>query len=325
MSQAKVCIVVLNWNNWQDTLRCIESLLKLSSADFTVLVCDNDSNDDSLSNFSEWSLNSSFGAAAPFVVQRSSPKPSIQKAFSYQVVWVSTGGNLGFAGGNNVGIRLGIEYGVFDHFWLLNNDCVVEPDALHYLSEYMEGRPDVGICGAKLIYFHSPDKVQAYGGALHDKWTGRARYLGHLAHPDDLHNSSCVEEQLSYVAGASMFVRREFLEQIGLMHEDYFLYFEEIDWAIRGKGRFKLGYEPRAVVYHKEGGTIGSSSDTRKTSLVSDFYLFRNRLRFTRRFFPEALPSVWGVMLMQALRRGLRGQIDRMWLILRILFGKQRL
>ncbi|WP_081627184.1 glycosyltransferase family 2 protein [Methyloversatilis discipulorum] len=319
-----VVIIILNWRNSIDTLACIESLLGLGYRKFKIVVCDNSSSDGSLEDFLDWSAENPDVAAQNFISLESEDN-AIRDAFVNRVVWIQTGANLGFAGGNNVGIRLALKLGGVDFFWLLNNDCVVAGDSLSYLCQYMTTHPDVGICGAKVIYFHSPDRVQAYGGASHDKWTGRAHYLGHLSHPDDPHDSVIVENQLSYVAGASMFVRREFVERVGLMHEDYFLYFEEIDWALRGKGIFRLGYEPKAIVFHKEGGTIGSSSDTRKTSRLSDFYLFRNRLRFTRRFFPEALPSVWLVMLLQGIRRGLRGQFERMWLIFQILAGKQHL
>lgn len=319
-----VVIVILNWRNSVDTLACIESLLGLGCRCFKIVVCDNASSDGSSEVFLEWSARNP-GVAAQYFISSESDDSSVRSAFLNRIVWVQTGANLGFAGGNNVGIRLASKVGEVDYFWLLNNDCVVDGDSLTSLCKYMTTHTDVGICGAKLIYFHSPDRVQAYGGASHSKWTGRARYLGHLSHPDDAHDSFVVERQLSYVAGASMFVRREFIERVGLMHEDYFLYFEEIDWALRGKGLFRLGYEPNAIVFHKEGGTIGSSSDTRKTSRLSDFYLFRNRLRFTRRFFPEALPTVWLVMFLQGIRRGLRGQFERMWLIFQILAGKQHL
>lgn len=319
-----VAIIVLNWRNADDTLSCVNSLLALNAHSYKIIVCDNFSSDGSSEKFLEWASVHSDVAAQRFVSTQSDENELIS-VFQKRVVWVQTGANLGFAGGNNVGIRLASRLGDFDYFWLLNNDCVVESNSLSFLCRYMVAHPDVGICGAKIIYFDSLDSVQAYAGAQYNKWTGRAHYLGHLAHPNAPHDSANIEKKLSYVAGASMFVRRSFVEQVGLMHENYFLYFEEIDWALRGRGVFRLGYEPDAIVFHKEGGTIGSSSDTRKTSRLSDFYLFRNRLRFTRRFFPEAMPTVWFVMLLQAFRRGFRGQFDRMWLIFKILFGKQRL
>ena len=95
---------------------------------------------------------------------------------------------------------------------------------------------------------------------------------------------------MNYVEGASMLVTRQFLEEIGIMCEDYFLYFEEADWAIRAEGRFKLAYAPESIVYHKVGGSIGTSSNPAKKSYTCDYFNIRNRLLFTRRFYPTALP-----------------------------------
>jgi len=109
-------------------------------------------------------------------------------------------------------------------------------------------------------------------------------------------DGAAVEQQLSCVVGAAMLVSRPFLEQVGLMREDYFLYYEEIDWATRAKGRFKLGYAPRSVVFHKEGASIGTTASG--GSPLSMFYLFRNRIRFTWRFHRPYLPVVLAVALL---------------------------
>ena len=115
---------------------------------------------------------------------------------------------------------------------------------------------------------------------------------------------------MNYVEGASMLVSRGFLKQIGLMCEDYFLYFEEVDWALRARGHFCLGYAPDSVIYHKVGKSIGTSSNPAKKSLVCDYYNICNRIRFTRRFYPAALPTVYLVLLAE--------------ILLRILFAKTR-
>jgi len=93
-------------------------------------------------------------------------------------------------------------------------------------------------------------------------------------------------------------VRRPFLEQIGLMSENYFLYFEEIDWATRARGKYSLAYAPRSVVYHKEGRSIGTSVDRAKRSSSSCYYLARSGMLFTKRYFPLACLGV-GVTLFE--------------------------
>lgn len=318
----KVVVVILNWRNASDTIVCLESVLRSTMDSFTVFVCDNASEDGSIERFLEWSASRP-DVASSVVLGRDSSADLVRTALEHRVVWIDSGANLGFAGGNNVALRVAIEHGSFEYFWLLNNDCVVDSGAMQALVERMTEDPTIGICGAKVRYLDGQKCVQAYGGARHNYWSGRALYLGHLRPAEAPHDPQLVENSMSYVCGASMFVRREFIETVGLLCEDYFLYFEEIDWALRGRSSFRLGYASKAEVFHKEGATIGSSSDTRRTSRLADFYLFRNRLRFTARFFPYALPSVWLVMLLQALRRGARGQTERMWLIVQILFGRR--
>ena len=155
----------------------------------------------------------------------------------------------------------------------------------------MEQDPDLGICGSTLVYFHQRDVVQAFGGAEYSRLTGRSRHVGAFLPISRVPESpEAVEREMSYVVGAAMLVSRAFLEQIGLMREDYFLYCEELDWAIRGAGRFRLGYAPQSVVWHKEGASIGTSANG--GSPVSVFYLFRNRVRVSARYFWWCLPGV---------------------------------
>lgn len=314
-----VAIFLLNWRGADDTIAAIESLLKSTYGDFQILVCDNASNDGSMEKFLAWAARNP-GVAAQGAIKSSSSEEQIQSQLQNKIVWVETGANLGFAGGNNVGIRLAMQYGDFKYFWLLNNDCEVHAGALDALVVRMEAESDIGICGAFIHYF-DPAHVQACAGAVYNPWTGRARYVGHQAPRGVSLDRAEVESRIDYVCGASMFVRREYIERIGLMAEDYFLYFEELDWAERGRSQFRLGYAPDAIVFHKEGASIGSNSDTRKTSHLADFYLFRNRLRFTWRHHPLAFPVVWLTLLLTAVSRVFRGQVERAWLILKVLFG----
>jgi GT2 family glycosyltransferase len=116
---------------------------------------------------------------------------------------------------------------------------------------------------------------------------------------------------MNYVNGASMLASRAFLEQIGLMEESYFLYFEEMDWAMRTRGKFALGYARESVIYHKDGATIGSNLDRRKRSILAERYLSRNRILFTKRFFPWALPTVLISVCLAAIHRFCIGDMKR--------------
>ena len=114
-----------------------------------------------------------------------------------------------------------------------------------------------------------------------------------------------------------MLVSRSFLDQVGLMREDYFLYFEELDWAKRGRPQFELGIAPTSHVYHKEGASIGSSTSREKRSSLSERYLSRNRILFTRRYYPKSLPSVFFWVYAAAFLRLLKGDPQRASLLVK--------
>ena len=120
-----------------------------------------------------------------------------------------------------------------------------------------------------------------------------------------------------------MLVSREFLSQVGPMCEDYFLYCEEVDWAWRARGRFRLAVETAAVVYHKEGATIGTESQGRPPSLLSDFFQARNRLRFAARHTPWYFPTVWLFLLIRTMKRLLHGQHANAGVMFSAIFGRQ--
>jgi len=230
---------------------------------------------------------------------------------------IQNGANLGFAAGNNVGLRYALGDEACQFCWLLNNDTVVEPDALSAMVRLMRQKPEIGLCGSLNLSYLNPNQVQAQGGKMYTRWTGRVRTPRTLLAQDvDSHPAS-----MSYVNGASMLVSRGFLESVGLMEESYFLYFEELDWAMRAKGRFRLDYARDSLIYHKEGAAIGSSPDRMKRSLASDKYLTRSRVLFTKRFFPLALPSVLVSVILAAVYRLCRGDLERAKVMISSMFS----
>ncbi|MFS2137462.1 glycosyltransferase family 2 protein [Duganella sp. Dugasp56] len=285
---AKAFVVILNWNGWRDTLECLESLLASTGVELRVVVCDNASSDGSAAQLRAWA-DRRFGAFGWTEVDRLLPqaRPTTDHAF----VLLHNGGNLGFAGGNNPGIAYAMGDAACEYIWLLNNDTVVEPDALAQAIARMRQDRRIGLCGSTLVYYHQRDQVQAFGGARYSPARGSSVHVGAFEPRSAVPAASAaVEASLSYVIGAAMLVRRAFVEQVGLMTEDYFLYFEEIDWCTRGRAHFALGYAPASVVYHKEGASIGTAATG--GSALSVYYLFKNRLRFTARFHARHLLTV---------------------------------
>ncbi|WP_295995289.1 glycosyltransferase family 2 protein [Rugamonas sp.] len=325
---AGVCVVLLNWNGWRDTVECLESVLRSDYPNFRVVVCDNASSDGSLERIKAWADGTlAAGAATPAfdrlrgtALARPLRYIELDRAAAERdraetgadadsetaaLTLIATGANLGFAGGNNVGLRHALADPRNEYFWLLNNDTVIEADALRRLVEHLRADPGAGICGSTLRHYYAPQRVQALGGSSYRALRCRAMPVGADQPAAAAIDGAAVERQLAYVNGASMMLSRSFLRDVGLMAEDYFLYYEEFDWARRAAGRYRLAYAPLSVVYHKEGGSIGTAGRG-KISAVALYYLQRNRIKFMRRFYAARLPLLYLNMLLEMARALLR-------------------
>jgi GT2 family glycosyltransferase len=295
----KVIVVVLNWNGKEDTAACLDSLAGLDYPNVETVVVDNDSSDGSADH-----------------LRTRYPQHKL----------IQSDKNLGYAGGNNLGIRYAVEQGA-DYVWVLNNDTEVSPDALTHLVSRMQQDTSIGLCGCTLLYHHDPRTIQVMGGGRYLRWKGVTRPLGE-GEPfrgADAIDREAIESQLDYIAGASVLASRNFLNDVGLMSEAYFLYYEEMDWAERARsnGRYKLAYAPGSIIRHKEGAaTGGNRTAARHRSYTSDYYQLRNRLLFTRNRFPRYYAPVWCTVTFALLKRAIRGQWQRVGMILELLRGR---
>lgn len=302
-------IILVNWNGATDTIECLESLLRLEAGDFRIIVVDNGSTDGSVERIADWAAGPARRYAAP--VWERLPKtraraPSFVRltassdmaAPTADITLIEAGANLGFAAANNLGMSFASADPDTRHYWLLNNDTVVAPDALTHLCDRMAADAGIGMLGARLMFYGEPDIVQGIAGGFS---LARARGFHHglglslakLPKPDE------IERTMAYVPGAAMFVRRELVDRIGGMHEGYFLYFEEIDWARRLPPGQRLAVATDAVIWHKEGGTIGSATRGRASD-TSLYYLHAGLLRFYVRHYPVLLPLAIARLLREA-------------------------
>lgn len=347
MKQPRVHIVLLNWNGWKDTLECLESLYRQDYLNFQVIVCDNDSQDGSVEKIKDWAAGSQFAPEPPVPAMRGYSTPALGKPIPYvelsraqaesdasvdpsiPLVIINNGGNLGFAGGNNTGLRYALNQ-QSDYCWLLNNDTVVEADALSKMVAHSSSLSDQGIdntCGSVQCFYDDPNVIQALGGFSFNRLTavssdtfGRYRKRSEMA---DI-NHDQYRAKLDAIHGCSWLLPRKFLCDIGLMDERYFLYFEEIDWTTRAQGRYQLTYAQDAFVYHKEGQSIGSKSITKTGSLLSEFYCNANKFVYARKFSPWTIPTIFAYTLIQAANHFRKGQPAKAWMQIRVAFGKRR-
>ena len=333
--QPRLGVVIVNWNRRDFTVECLESLMRSDTA-LQVVVVDNGSSDGSIAGLCDWAAGH-----APYIPPEGPlgalTTPPLQPPIALAVISASAppvpgrisvidgGGNLGFAGGNNVGLaHLARDPGL-THFWLLNNDTVVAPDAAAAILRAFDADPAIGICGTVVRYYSRPDVVQALNGYRFSKLTGTAAAIGaSLILPPGATQPLAAAEiaaQTDFVLGASLAVSRNFLETVGPMCEDYFLYFEEIDWATRNAGRFATGFAADADVWHKAGGSIGSGEGHGTRSAGSDYYMTRARLVFIRNHYPWLVPLHYLQGLGIAARRLLRHQPANAAAILKALRG----
>jgi GT2 family glycosyltransferase len=311
-------VVIVNWNGCDDTIECLESLLRQGTDNFVTVVVDNGSSDGSLARFDWWArLPEPQPPSGPpwaelpkkrlrqpriVCVDRGEPWPDVPPG---GIVVIAAGENLGFAGGCNVGLeRLAMDTRV-DSIWLLNNDTVVAPDALARLRAAMEDYPEAALIGACQMSYGQPDVVLGVAGHF-NPYRAKGGHIGYGATRGDLPPQATIEEKMRYVMGAAMFLPLAIYRQLGPMSEAYFLYYEELDWAARLKSGQRQTVCLEALVYHKEGGSVGSSS-TGRPSDTSLYYLHASLLRYTGRWQPLFLPfALWRIVRegLHFLRRG---------------------
>jgi GT2 family glycosyltransferase len=294
----RTVIAIVNWNGASDTVACLDSLLQLHGNEQEIVVVDNASADDSVAAIAAWAAaHRDTRLREVQVLLETNARNSRADGF---LTLVRMERNAGFAGANNVAIEMALKSPTVEFVWILNNDTEILPDSLTALQRRFSEDPSIGMCGSTLVYAHHRSLVQTVGCDYDLRWAV-GHHLGERAPLSALPPREYVESRMSYVPGASMLVSRAFLETIGPMEEKYFLYGEELDWALRGEGRFRLAWAPESIVFHKEGASIGTGSGTRRPSLLSTYYLNRSTLHLIRTFRPAYLPTV---LLRMMLRLG---------------------
>ena len=213
-----VAVIVLNWNGIDDTLECLRSLARVDYPTCEIVVVDNGS--------------------------RTSPRQTILGEFP-AVTYLETGRNVGYAGGNNVGIRHALKRG-HDYVLVLNNDTAVEPDVLRRAVAVAESDASIAALSVKITSWNDPKLTWiAYGEVTYRQ--GLVRLIGHLSY-----EAFDEQKDVEWVPGTAALFSRRALETVGLFDEEFFAYHEDVDWctAARKQG-FRIVYAPVARVYHK--------------------------------------------------------------------------
>lgn len=268
-----VAIIVLNWNGKDNTIECLKSIneLQVTGYKLQVIVVDNGSHD-GLAEAIEKSIK------------------SIRSTKDIKSKLLVNNENLGYAGGNNVGIDYAMKNGA-GYILILNNDTLVDENLIEELLKVTNNDSHVGIVAPKIYFakgfeFHknrykesNRGKVIWYAGGIMDWQNVIASHRG----VDEVDNGQYDSvEETDFASGCAMMIRRDVFEKLGLFDEKYFLYYEDSDFCQRAKsGRYKILYAPKAILWHKNAGSAGGSG-----SALQDYYITRNRMLFAMRYAP---------------------------------------
>ena len=276
-----VAIAIVGFRNADDIEQCLKALEQSAYADFEVVICENG------------------GPAAFEVLERLTPKVL---AGGQPVRLVLAPDNLGFAGGVNTCLR---SAALADAWWVLNPDTEPSEGSLGALV----ARLAAGDCDAVGGTLYRPNgRIQSYGGRWRG-WLARAESIGIGRPKEDGIDAGLVERQQNYLNGASMLIGRRFLETVGPMREDYFLYAEEVEWFLRGAKRgMRLGFAPGADILHRQGTTTGAGEDHLERPRMPVYLGERNKVLVTWDCYPYRAPvaalAALALILMRYGRRG---------------------
>lgn len=318
----KVYIILVNYTKYQDTIECLESIFNSSYKNFQVLVVDNSPNDISIINIKKW-LNNDYkeietlyqnlvypliNAPLPYTCVDENTIDKAQGIYDTPVVLIKAINN-GFAAANNIALKHVSKHANDASFlWVLNNDTVIDTLAIEKLiAFYTANTANSYFITSKLLYYHNYNKIQAVVGN-YNKWTGSSYHIGEGEEDRGQYDNYQLTDS-NYLVGASMFMPHKFIKQVGLMREDYFLYFEDLDWSREAiKKGFKLALQPAAKVYHKEGGTNTVVINNKVNNDMPGYYTLVNRVKFTKKWYPAYLCTVYLGVAYGLFKRILQGK-----------------
>ena len=240
-----ISIVTLNWNQTEVTCEFLESTRTLNYKNYEILVCDMGSNED----------------PTQYIEARKYPNTKVLRSEK----------NLGFTGGNN----WGISQAKGDYIFIVNNDTEVTPDLLDVLLEPFYNDPSIGVTCPKIRFYHHPEVIQYAGFNPINVYTGRTTSVGNKEVDAGQYDIS------GYTHGAhgcAMMVKKEVIDKVGMFPAKFFIYYEEWDWSARIiKAGYKIYYQSKGLIFHKESITMG------KQSAIKVYYHTRNRILYMRR------------------------------------------
>ena len=306
-------VAIVAFHSADVILDCLDSLFASEGASLRVAVTDNLSADETAQLVRDWAARRA--EADPGFTFAELPADT-GTAPDAALTLLRSAFNGGYAHGVNASLSLLLRDPALDLFWVLNPDCEVTPDAAaRYAAHGADGNFSL-MCG-RTLYKDTPERVQTDGGRVH-RWTGvcSAVNIGRPAARAAMPKAT----SLDFIPGSNAVATRAFIDRAGLMTEDYFLYYEEVDWAFR-RGDLPLRIVDDVIVYHYGGTSIGSGAVGRRATPFANYFNYRSRIRFLRRHRPLAVPVGLAYAAAKAAQLVLKGAGDEARALLAGAFG----
>jgi GT2 family glycosyltransferase len=294
---SKCYVIILNYKRWEDSVECLRALFNSTYQDFTAIVIDNCSGNDSLEHITAALManplkKSSRGSVtAPCMTDKQSLAQKPVQDWP-DLVLVQNDTNAGFAAGNNVILELLKNEDAY--IWLLNPDMVAD---IHTMEEMIKAsrENEQAVIGAVTMNFYLPEEVLFYGG-------GKVNFFSGTVSPI---NSEQMLGQLEYISGGCLLMRTNHLRKVGLLPDHYFLYWEETDWCYEAKRKgFPMQVSLRATCYDKISTSIGRG-------FLSDYFYTRNGLLFLKKYGKAFVPVAIVMTFFRMIKRVMVGQMAR--------------
>ncbi|SFD55525.1 glycosyltransferase family 2 protein [Spirosoma endophyticum] len=338
----KVYIIILNYCGAFDTISCLESVFKISYLNYHIILIDNCSPDNSIDIIQNWATGKAIieehnqlldTLAKPFaqkpiqyhLFNEDDPELLNKLSIQWDLTIIKAKSNRGFSAGNNLGLSYAKAQGDAEYYWLLNNDTLVTANSLNELvkcHQQYQASDKIGIVGGKLLYYNEPNIIQCLGGGIYNELLGFIRQVGDGLPVNTEHIKS--SERLDYISGACMLVKPEFVYEVGLLAEDYFFYYEELDWCARGRKKgWGISYTKNAIIYHKVGASVNANYKKKQKSEMSDYYSVRSKLLYASKYNGLFTNFIVRLGLLATIaNRIFRGQFKRIFTIVKLCFAK---
>jgi GT2 family glycosyltransferase len=291
-----VSIIILNWNGWQDTLECLESVLKLEYSNFNIILIDNDSQDDSIRQIKKWSdgvLDYKIDSKYPQIISPEVKKPVTLREVDNKnwqegennpekksILLIRNPDNSGFALANNLGMDIAKAIYNSDYYFLLNNDTVIEKNALKNLVDIMTVNPDVALAQSTLLSYEENKIVNAGGRIL---FWGQTKYFTTIS-KEEVRN-------VTSISGCALFLRAGIVSQFGKLSTKFFHGEEDFEYSLRmKKNQQKMISSGGSLVYHKVGVSVKKmmQDHERRTFLFA-----LNRIVDLKDYYPRFIWYIW--------------------------------